>query len=88
MLWLYDRTEYSHTPANTLVMSSTRRPASGPSPVLGVTEAKHLRQPADTLDRSKLPPLNNTVDALLAAAMLGFAKGAVKKEDEQKNCKN
>jgi hypothetical protein len=55
---------------------------------LGVTEAKHLRQPADTLDRSKLPPLNNTVDALLAAAMLGFAKGAVKKEDEQKNCKN
>jgi hypothetical protein len=69
-------------------MSSTRRPASGPSPVAGATEAKHLRQPADTLDRSKLSLLNNTVDALLAAAMLGFAKRVVKRKDEQKNCKN
>lgn len=67
-------------------MSSTRRPASGP--VLGATEEKHLRQPADTLDRSKLLALNNTVDGLLAAAMLRFAKRAVKRKDEQKNCKN
>ena len=69
-------------------MSSTRKPASGPSPVLGETEAKHLRQPADTLDRRKLLLLNNTVDGLLAAAMLKFAKRAVKRKDEQKNCKN
>jgi hypothetical protein len=69
-------------------MSSTRRPASGPSPALGATEEKHLRQPADTLDRSKLLLLNNTVDSLLAAAMLRFAKRAVKRKDEQKNCKN
>jgi hypothetical protein len=55
-------------------MSSTRRPASGP--VLGATEEKHLRQPADTLDRSKLLLLNNTVDGLLAAAMLRFAKSS------------
>ena len=69
-------------------MSSTRRPASGPSLVLGAIEAKHLRQPADTLDRSKLLLLNNTVDGLLTAAMLRFAKRAVKRKDEQKNCKN
>ena len=55
---------------------------------MGATEAKHLRQLAETLNRSKLLLLNNTVDGLLAAAMLRFAKRAVKRKDEQKNCKN
>jgi hypothetical protein len=45
------------TPASTLVMSRTLMPASGPSPLVEATEAKHLRRSGRGAGPTQLRPV-------------------------------
>jgi hypothetical protein len=76
--------ESERTPASTLVISSTLMPASGPSPLVEGTEAKHRRRPGCGQWAANLRPvLNRTreigLGTVITASMTACGCAASKK---------
>jgi hypothetical protein len=83
---LYTTRRLMLTPANTLVISNTRRPPSGPSPLFGATEAKHLREPIGTPQclNVRVIGLSDVAKGLHKTAILNLQAGTTRKMGDKK----